>query len=131
MLTPLQINLRPTYEISRITKGGWQLAGDHGTVEQSRAVNDMIAFYDAGITTFDCADIYKGVEEMIGEFLRKLKNRRGAAAMRDDLRPLPSAARRGRFFAGFFLLTALGSVGIESLASAASLRAMLASRSFS
>ena len=81
MFTQLRINLRPTYEISRITKGGWQLAGDHGNVEQSRAVNDMIAFYDAGITTFDCADIYEGVEEMIGEFLGKLKNRRGAAAM--------------------------------------------------
>ena len=31
-------------------------------------VGDMIAFADAGITTFDCADIYTGVEELIGAF---------------------------------------------------------------
>jgi len=28
----------------------------------------MAAFVDAGITTFDCADIYTGVEELIGSF---------------------------------------------------------------
>ena len=32
----------------------------------------MIAFADAGITTFDCADIYTGVEELIGEFRHAL-----------------------------------------------------------
>jgi aryl-alcohol dehydrogenase-like predicted oxidoreductase len=31
----------------------------------------MRAFVQAGITTFDCADIYTGVEELIGEFLRR------------------------------------------------------------
>jgi aryl-alcohol dehydrogenase-like predicted oxidoreductase len=31
---------------------------------------DMAAFVEAGITTFDCADIYTGVEALIGEFLR-------------------------------------------------------------
>jgi aryl-alcohol dehydrogenase-like predicted oxidoreductase len=32
---------------------------------------DMVAFADAGITTFDCADIYTGVEELIGRFRRE------------------------------------------------------------
>jgi aryl-alcohol dehydrogenase-like predicted oxidoreductase len=40
----------------------------------------MVAFADAGITTFDCADIYTGVEQMIGEFLRHWKNTRGPLA---------------------------------------------------
>jgi aryl-alcohol dehydrogenase-like predicted oxidoreductase len=35
---------------------------------------------DAGITTFDCADIYTGVEARIGEFLRRLRERSGSAA---------------------------------------------------
>ncbi len=35
---------------------------------QRSQVEDMIAFADAGITTFDCADIYTGVEELIGAF---------------------------------------------------------------
>ena len=71
--------LRPGYRISRLVKGGWQLAGDHGPVEFERAVADMTAFVDAGIDTFDCADIYTGVEAMIGTFLARLAAARGAA----------------------------------------------------
>ena len=58
------------YEISRIIKGGWHLAGGHGAVDPERAVEDMAAFVEAGITTFDCADIYTGVEALIGRFRR-------------------------------------------------------------
>jgi aryl-alcohol dehydrogenase-like predicted oxidoreductase len=71
-------DLRPGHRISRILKGGWQLAGDHGPVDPAAAIADMEAFLDAGITTFDCADIYKGVEEMIGAFIADVRNRRGA-----------------------------------------------------
>jgi aryl-alcohol dehydrogenase-like predicted oxidoreductase len=38
----------------------------------------MEAFLDAGIVTFDCADIYTGVEEMIGAFISDIRARRGA-----------------------------------------------------
>lgn len=72
--------LAPDYEISRVIKGGWQLAGDHGAVDRAAAVADMAAFLDAGVTTFDCADIYVGVEEMIGAFIADLRAQRGAAA---------------------------------------------------
>ncbi len=64
--------LRPGYRIARLIKGGWQLAGGHGQIDQGAAVADMAAYVDAGLTTFDCADIYTGVEEMIGAFLRAL-----------------------------------------------------------
>lgn len=70
--------LRPGHRMSRILKGGWQLGGDHGPVDPAQAIADMEAFIDAGITTFDCADIYKGVEEMIGSFIADLRNRRGS-----------------------------------------------------
>ena len=72
-------DLRPGHRISRVIKGGWQLAGDHGAVDRSAAIRDMETFLDAGITTFDCADIYKGVEEMIGGFIADLRRRRGNA----------------------------------------------------
>jgi len=71
-------DLRPGHRISRVIKGGWQLAGDHGEVRRDQAIADMEAFLDAGITTFDCADIYTGVEEMIGHFIADVRNRRGA-----------------------------------------------------
>jgi uncharacterized repeat protein (TIGR04076 family) len=63
-----RIELAPGYEISRVIKGGWQLSGDHGPIDRATVAADMAAFVEAGITTFDCADIYTGVEAMIGEF---------------------------------------------------------------
>ena len=56
------------YTISRIIKGGWHLAGDHGSIDPAQARRDMAMFVEAGITTFDCADIYTGVELLIGSF---------------------------------------------------------------
>jgi aryl-alcohol dehydrogenase-like predicted oxidoreductase len=58
------------YSISRVIKGGWQLAGDHGVIDPEQAIRDMATFVEAGITTFDCADIYAGVEQLIGDFRR-------------------------------------------------------------
>ncbi|MBX2884461.1 MAG: aldo/keto reductase [Granulosicoccus sp.] len=78
MTRPAQTEIRPDYKVSSVIKGGWQLAGDHGSVEQQRAIDDMLVFYDAGITTFDCADIYTGVEEMLGQFRQRLHNERGS-----------------------------------------------------
>ena len=40
----------------------------------------MNVFAESGITTFDCADIYTGVEEMIGEFLREWRTTHGERA---------------------------------------------------
>jgi aryl-alcohol dehydrogenase-like predicted oxidoreductase len=56
------------YTISRIIKGGWHLAGGHGAIDPEGARRDMASFVEAGITTFDCADIYTGVEQLIGSF---------------------------------------------------------------
>ena len=66
---------------SRVIRGGWQLAGGHGAVSRGEAIEDLVACVDAGITTFDCADIYTGVEALIGEFRDALAARRGAAAL--------------------------------------------------
>lgn len=41
-------------------------------------IEDMFSFADAGVTTFDCADIYTGVEELIGKFLAERKKRCGS-----------------------------------------------------
>lgn len=60
--------IAPGYSISRVIKGSWQLAGGHGVVSETQAIDDMKAFVEAGVTTFDCADIYTGVESLIGTF---------------------------------------------------------------
>lgn len=74
-------DLAPGHRISRVIKGGWQLAGGHGAVDRDAGIHDMIAFADAGITTFDCADIYTGVEAMIGEFRSEYRRVRGSEAL--------------------------------------------------
>ncbi|MFT4045667.1 MAG: aldo/keto reductase [Solimonas sp.] len=66
-----RIALAPDYEISRLIKGGWHLAGDHGDIDPEQALHDMAAFVESGITTFDCADIYTSVEQKIGDFRRR------------------------------------------------------------
>lgn len=68
--------------ISRVIRGGWQLAGGHGTVDRKVALADLGAFCEVGIFTFDCADIYTGVEELIGEFRAAYAHDRGIEALK-------------------------------------------------
>jgi aryl-alcohol dehydrogenase-like predicted oxidoreductase len=69
-----RIEIRPDYSISKVIKGGWHLAGGHGKIDKDKALDDMYQFVKAGVTTFDCADIYTGVEELIGEFKDKYRD---------------------------------------------------------
>lgn len=68
------------FSISRILKGGWQLSQGHSENNTRTALADMDAFVQAGITTFDCADIYTGVEELIGHFIKDYRTRHGRPA---------------------------------------------------
>lgn len=79
------------YDISRVLKGGWQLAGGHGAVDPHTALADMDRFVEAGITTFDCADIYTGVEELIGQWLRTRSS--AAAAVQVHTKYVPDLDR--------------------------------------
>jgi aryl-alcohol dehydrogenase-like predicted oxidoreductase len=72
-----RFRLAHDYEISQVIRGGWQMAAGHSAVGSTDPVADMIAYADSGVTTFDCADIYTGVEAMIGEFRRAYRQLRG------------------------------------------------------
>ncbi len=69
------IQIAPAHYISRVIKGGWQLAGGHGQVDSEKALEDMFLYMKKGIYTFDCADIYTGVEELIGNYQFALGSR--------------------------------------------------------
>jgi aryl-alcohol dehydrogenase-like predicted oxidoreductase len=66
--------LAPGYSIARVINGCWQLTPDHGGGLGSRkaALRRFAELVDHGFTTFDCADIYVGTEELLGEFRRTL-----------------------------------------------------------
>jgi aryl-alcohol dehydrogenase-like predicted oxidoreductase len=74
-------DLAPGYAISRVIRGGWQLAGGHGPVERDAAIAGFARWYQSGIVALDCADIYTGVEDLIGEFRAVTLARQGQDAL--------------------------------------------------
>lgn len=77
-----QMTLSPGQRIPRVIIGCWQLAGGHGTIRPSDAIEHLCAFFERGFTAFDCADIYTGVEELLGKFRTECKARFGKASER-------------------------------------------------
>jgi aryl-alcohol dehydrogenase-like predicted oxidoreductase len=70
----LNVELAPGYSIAPIINGCWQLTPDHGGGPNSRkrCLHRFAELVEHGFTTFDCADIYEGTEELLGEFRRSL-----------------------------------------------------------
>lgn len=79
-----RVDLRPDFSCPRIIKGNWQIADDHSSSvrDDDAMCQHMAAFVDAGITAFDCGDIYYGVEERIGRFIERFRRERGAEEAR-------------------------------------------------
>ena len=79
----IRVELARGYQISPVIKGGWQLSSGHSLntkISEERAIEDILAFIDAGITTLDFGDIYTGVEVTVGKALKKLVERDGVNA---------------------------------------------------
>ncbi|NP_001133885.1 2,5-diketo-D-gluconic acid reductase A [Salmo salar] len=70
-----KVRLAGGLEICRILNGMWQVSGAHGPVDHPKAVQAMQAYIDAGLTTFDMADIYGPAEEIFGHFNSQLKSK--------------------------------------------------------
>ncbi len=58
---------------STIIRGCWQLAADHS--QQNITLDPILDAIECGFTTFDCGDIYLGVEDLLGKAnqLKKLR----------------------------------------------------------
>ncbi len=82
MILPPEARLRfvANLPICRVLNGMWQVSGAHGRIDPEAALNAMLAYHDAGFTTWDLADHYGPAEDFIGEFRRRLSNARGADA---------------------------------------------------
>ncbi len=83
--------LAPGYTISRVIHGGWQFSAGHrlGGAALDDAVEVLVASADRGVTTFDCADIYTGVEELYGRFLRTWKSTSGSTPIQIHTKFVP------------------------------------------
>jgi aryl-alcohol dehydrogenase-like predicted oxidoreductase len=61
-------------QVSRTIQGYWQLAGGHGQYRETDAIANMMAHYQAGITTLDTADIYGPSEGIVGKFVGNMQS---------------------------------------------------------
>lgn len=61
----------------------WQVSGGHGPIDPKTAVARMLAYHDAGLTTWDLADHYGPAEDLVGTFRRELAAARGVEALSD------------------------------------------------
>ncbi len=59
-----RVELCPGYQVSRLIKGGWQTVG-----RGADAVECLLEFVRAGITTFETSDSYAGGEALMGALL--------------------------------------------------------------
>ncbi len=112
-----RIDLAPGYSVSRLTKGNWQLAARHGAAyDPEEAIDGMRRFVEAGITNFDCADHYVGVEELIGNFRRRYPSLARQLTVQTKVVPdrdlLPVLKRSD---IAFLIDRALGRLGVDRL----------------
>ena len=111
-----RIELWPGYSISRLLKGGWHLAGGHGGVDREQAIKDMAAFVEAGITSFDCADHYIGVEQLIGDFRRAYPDLARRVQVHTKFVPdLDDLAKVDRNYVARIIERSLRRLGVERL----------------
>ncbi len=54
--------------LNKVIIGGWQLSNGHSNNTEGLKVVE--AYYEAGFRSFDCADIYTGVENLLGSFIK-------------------------------------------------------------
>jgi aryl-alcohol dehydrogenase-like predicted oxidoreductase len=77
-----RIELTEGYTINRVINGCWQLSQGHnltGSLDMQDVMNAFHMLVERGFTTFDCADIYTGAEEFLGEFVNELKKGSGVS----------------------------------------------------
>jgi aryl-alcohol dehydrogenase-like predicted oxidoreductase len=79
----LRMQLTGDLRIHRLLNGMWQVSGAHGPIDRRKAIQAMLAYHDAGFTTWDLADHYGPAEDFIGEFRRQLKAAQGVEALGD------------------------------------------------
>jgi aryl-alcohol dehydrogenase-like predicted oxidoreductase len=92
------VALAPGYEVSRLIVGGWQLSAGHHTdaVAAEEAIERLVAMADMGLDTFDCADIYTGVEELLGRFLARWRTTSTARPLRIHTKFVPDLSALDR-----------------------------------
>jgi aryl-alcohol dehydrogenase-like predicted oxidoreductase len=110
--------LTPDLRICRLLNGLWQVSGAHGTIDRRAAIEDMVAYHDAGFTTWDLADHYGPAEDFIGEFRKRMAADRGVEALatiQAFTKWVPEPGRMTRQIVAENIQVSLRRMGVETL----------------
>jgi aryl-alcohol dehydrogenase-like predicted oxidoreductase len=115
-----RFELSSGYTISRLVHGGWQFSAGHRLSDETLddAVDVLMDSAEIGITTFDCADIYTGVEELYGRFLRKWRTTSAAVPLQLHTKFVPDYAALERIdkrYVETIIDRSLSRLGVERL----------------
>jgi aryl-alcohol dehydrogenase-like predicted oxidoreductase len=110
--------LTPDLRICRLLNGLWQVSGAQGTLARRAAIEDMVAYHDAGFTTWDLADHYGPAEDFIGEFRKRMAADRGVEALatiQAFTKWVPEPGRMTRQIVAENIQVSLRRMGVETL----------------
>ncbi|XP_034686991.1 flagellar radial spoke protein 5 isoform X1 [Vitis riparia] len=69
-------NGNDSLDICRVLNGMWQTSGGWGRIDRNDAVEAMLRYADAGLSTFDMADHYGPAEDLYGIFINRVRRER-------------------------------------------------------
>lgn len=69
-------NGNDSLDICRVLNGMWQTSGGWGRIDRDDAVEVMLRYADAGLSTFDMADHYGPAEDLYGIFINRVRRER-------------------------------------------------------
>ncbi|KAL2899495.1 hypothetical protein RDABS01_024577 [Bienertia sinuspersici] len=69
-------NGKDSLDVCRVVNGMWQTSGGWGKIDRDNAVDAMLRYTDAGLATFDMADIYGPAEDLYGIFINRVRRER-------------------------------------------------------
>lgn len=105
------------YTFARVINGCWQIAAGHGgnALDEPDLMSRFAALVDAGFTTFDCADIYTGVEALLGRFIQSCPARDKIQVHTKYVPDLPALAQLDRSMVEAGIDRSLKRLGVERL----------------
>jgi aryl-alcohol dehydrogenase-like predicted oxidoreductase len=111
------VEIAPGYSIPRVIIGAWQLSRGHSRtpLDRREIFRTWAELLEQGFTTFDCADIYPGVEASLGEFRRQARD---PTALRVHTKLVPDRddlARVDRAYVERIVDRSLARLGVERL----------------
>lgn len=96
----------------------WQVAGGHGQINSEAAISEMLRYHEAGLTSWDMADIYGPAEEFLGQFRKRLAEKKGEnelAKIQALTKFVPSPGPMSRSIVEYYIEKSIKKMNVKSI----------------